>query len=62
MSQSTAENFFALWDTYEKVVASNYMFHREIAEEITRALSVHIGSYATGAVHFDVAVRVSARA
>ena len=39
MSQSAAENLFALWDTYEKVVAGNYMFHREIAEEITRALS-----------------------
>jgi predicted TPR repeat methyltransferase len=38
MSQSAAENLFVLWDTYEKVVVGNYMFHREIAEEITRAL------------------------
>ncbi len=33
-----AVGFFQVWDTYAKVVASNYMFHRELGEAIRAAL------------------------
>lgn len=38
MSENPAESFFDVWDTYAKVVARNYMFHRELAEEIAGTL------------------------
>jgi SAM-dependent methyltransferase len=39
MSTPSAPNIFDLWDTYHKVVAANFMFHREIAEALRRALA-----------------------
>jgi SAM-dependent methyltransferase len=37
MSDSTPASFFDAWDIYQKVVAGNYMFHREIGAELLRA-------------------------
>ena len=34
MNQPQAVRFFQVWDTYAKVVAANYMFHRELGEGI----------------------------
>lgn len=38
MSAQSSQEFFDHWDTYHKVVAGDYMFHREIGEELKRAL------------------------
>ena len=38
MSAPSSPNIFDQWDTYHKVVAANFMFHREIAEALRRAL------------------------
>lgn len=38
MTDAPAIRFFHVWDTYAKVVAANYMFHREIGEAIQAAL------------------------
>lgn len=38
MNEPAAVRFFHVWDTYAKVVAANYMFHREIGEAIKAAL------------------------
>jgi SAM-dependent methyltransferase len=38
MNQPQAVRFFQVWDTYAKVVAANYMFHRELGEGIKTAL------------------------
>jgi len=38
MSVQSSQEFFDHWDTYHKVVAGDYMFHREIGEELKRAL------------------------
>jgi SAM-dependent methyltransferase len=38
MSARSSKEFFDHWDTYHKVVAGDYMFHREIGEELKRAL------------------------
>ena len=39
MSAPSSPNIFDQWDTYHKVVAANFMFHREIAEALRRALA-----------------------
>ena len=36
MNQPQAVRFFRVWDTYAKVVAANYMFHRELGGESSR--------------------------
>jgi SAM-dependent methyltransferase len=36
--------FFHVWDTYGKVVAANYMFHREIGEAAQAALRAQFGA------------------
>lgn len=41
MSDSTPASFFDTWDIYQKVVAGNYMFHREIGAELKRVLRAH---------------------
>ncbi len=38
MSAQSSQEFFDHWDTYHKVVAGDYMFHREIGEELKGAL------------------------
>ncbi len=38
MSRSPSASFFDSWDTYQKVVAGNYMFHRELGTELNRLL------------------------
>ena len=38
MLAPSSPNIFDQWDTYHKVVAANFMFHREIAEALRRAL------------------------
>jgi SAM-dependent methyltransferase len=43
MDQPPAVGFFQVWDTYAKVVAANYMFHRELGESIRAALRAHFG-------------------
>jgi cyclopropane fatty-acyl-phospholipid synthase-like methyltransferase len=43
MDQPSAVGFFQVWDTYAKVVAANYMFHRELGEAIKAALRAHFG-------------------
>jgi SAM-dependent methyltransferase len=35
--------FFDTWDTYQKVVAGDYMFHREIGVALDQALRAHFG-------------------
>lgn len=39
----SAVRFFHVWDTYAKVVAANYMFHREIGDAIKAALRATFG-------------------
>jgi SAM-dependent methyltransferase len=36
-------SFFDTWDTYQKVVAGDYMFHREIGVALDQALRAHFG-------------------
>ncbi|PPD44754.1 MAG: methyltransferase type 12 [Methylocystis sp.] len=43
MSEPAAVRFFHVWDTYAKVVAANYMFHREIGEAVRAALRARFG-------------------
>lgn len=43
MTASEAVRFFHVWDTYAKVVAANYMFHREIGAAIRTALRERFG-------------------
>lgn len=38
MSEPAAVRFFHVWDTYAKVVAANYMFHREIGDAVRATL------------------------
>ena len=38
MSALPKESFFDAWDTYAKVVAGDYMFHREIGAALNRVL------------------------
>ncbi|TPW00002.1 MAG: tRNA (cmo5U34)-methyltransferase [Beijerinckiaceae bacterium] len=38
MSEPLSGSFFDAWDTYQKVVAGDYMFHREIGVEMNRVL------------------------
>lgn len=38
-TDESAIRFFHVWDTYAKVVAANYMFHREIGEAIKETLT-----------------------
>ncbi len=37
-AQPDAIDFFRAWDTYAKVVAANYMFHRELGQGVREAL------------------------
>jgi len=34
-------SFFDAWDTYQKVVTCDYMFHREIGEALNQLLRAH---------------------
>lgn len=43
MNEPAAVRFFHVWDTYAKVVAANYMFHREIGEAVRDALRARFG-------------------
>lgn len=43
MDRPQAVEFFQVWDTYAKVVAANYMFHREIGEGVKAALKARFG-------------------
>lgn len=43
MTKPQAAAFFQVWDTYAKVVAANYMFHREIGEGVKAALKARFG-------------------
>ena len=38
MTEPDAIDFFRAWDTYAKVVAANYMFHRELGQGVRDAL------------------------
>jgi SAM-dependent methyltransferase len=38
MTNPDAIDFFRAWDTYAKVVAANYMFHRELGQGVHEAL------------------------
>ena len=38
MNQPDAIGFFRAWDTYSKVVAGNYMFHRELGQGVSDAM------------------------
>ncbi|WP_457797864.1 class I SAM-dependent methyltransferase [Methylocystis sp. S23] len=44
MNEPAAVRFFHVWDTYAKVVAANYMFHREIGQAIKAALRARFGA------------------
>jgi cyclopropane fatty-acyl-phospholipid synthase-like methyltransferase len=43
MNQPDALGFFRAWDTYSKVVAANYMFHRELGQGVSDALRQRFG-------------------
>jgi SAM-dependent methyltransferase len=43
MTDNAAVRFFHVWDTYAKVVAANYMFHRELGDGVRRALAAAFG-------------------
>jgi len=43
MNQPDAIGFFRAWDTYSKVVAGNYMFHRELGQGVSDALRQRFG-------------------
>ncbi len=43
MNEPAAVRFFHAWDTYAKVVAANYMFHREIGQAIKATLRARFG-------------------
>jgi len=43
VNKPQAVEFFQIWDTYAKVVANNYMFHRELGEGVRKALSCRFG-------------------
>lgn len=45
MNEPAAVRFFHVWDTYAKVVAANYMFHREIGEAVKAALRARFGDH-----------------
>jgi SAM-dependent methyltransferase len=44
MSGATAASFFDTWQTYQKVVAANYMYHTEITADIERLLRTRLGT------------------
>lgn len=44
MTEPAAVRFFHVWDTYAKVVASNYMFHAELGEAIKAILHQRFGA------------------
>lgn len=46
MSDATAASFFQTWQTYQKVVAANYMYHTEIMADIARLLDTGVGGRA----------------
>jgi SAM-dependent methyltransferase len=41
--RADAIGFFRAWDTYAKVVAANYMFHRELGQGVSDALRERFG-------------------
>jgi hypothetical protein len=43
MTEHSSGSFFDAWDTYQKVVAGDYMFHREIGAELKRVLHALFG-------------------
>ena len=38
MSELSPASFFDVWDTYQKVVSGDYMFHQEIGAELRKLL------------------------
>ncbi|MGA3302940.1 MAG: class I SAM-dependent methyltransferase [Methylovirgula sp.] len=44
MSGATAASFFDTWQTYQKVVAANYMYHSEISADIERLFRTQLGT------------------
>ncbi|HEY8163428.1 MAG TPA: class I SAM-dependent methyltransferase [Methylocystis sp.] len=44
MNELAAVQFFHVWDTYAKVVAANYMFHRELGAAVKAALRGRFGA------------------
>jgi len=43
MPAHASASFFDAWDTYQKVVTCDYMFHREIGEALNQLLRAHFG-------------------
>ena len=43
MPAHASKSFFDTWDTYQKVVAGDYMFHREIGVALKRVLRAQFG-------------------
>ncbi|PNE10575.1 MAG: methyltransferase type 12, partial [Beijerinckiaceae bacterium] len=44
MSEHSAAAFFDVWHTYRKVVAANYMHHKEIKAQLERVLLAQFAS------------------
>jgi SAM-dependent methyltransferase len=44
MSENSHDAFFDSWHIYQKVVAANHMFHREIAQDLASVLAARFGS------------------
>ncbi len=44
MSGAAAASFFDTWQTYQKVVAANYMYHSEISADIERLFRTQLGT------------------
>jgi SAM-dependent methyltransferase len=43
MSDNSTDAFFAAWRTYRKIVETNYMYHREIGEQVEATLRAAFG-------------------
>jgi len=43
MPAHASASFFDAWDTYQKVVTCDYMFHREIGAALNQLLRAHFG-------------------
>jgi SAM-dependent methyltransferase len=43
MTKTVTDPFFHAWRSYQKIVAANYMFHREIAQDLRQVLRSRFG-------------------
>ena len=61
MSGATATSFFETWQTYQKVVAANYMYHSEITADIERLFRTQLGTRQFSLLDLAAAMRRRSR-